>query len=116
MRCVYVDILKGFAILAVVLFHIKYQFLHTTLFNPCILGSLWHVPLFFFISGFFISESKISGTKEFLLSKTQRLYLKGLYYYIPAAILHNLFFKFDWYRVGEYKSEEPIIHFMSILY
>ena len=99
-RIAYVDILKGFAIMAVVFFHVKCQLPEAKLFNPTVLGSMWHVPLFFMLSGFFVTERKILDTKSFLYSKFKRLYLKGLYYFVPVAILHNLFIKWDWYREG----------------
>lgn len=77
-RLMYVDVLKGFAIMAVVLFHINFEFPSSKLFNFSILGGMWHVPLFFFISGFFISEAKLADTKSFLWNKMKSLYIKGL--------------------------------------
>lgn len=105
-RVLYIDILKGFAIIAVVLFHINCLFPSTQLFNFGILGAMWHVPLFFLISGFFITESKLADTKNFLWNKFKGLYLKGLYYFLPVALLHNVFFELNWYREGVSYSGE----------
>lgn len=97
-RIAYIDILKGFAIMAVVWFHIKCTLPSYSWFKPSILGSLWHVPLFFFISGFFITEKKLSATRAFVKSKVKGLYIKGLYYFLPMSFLHNTFLVCDWYR------------------
>ena len=47
-RFLWVDISKGIAIIAVVLLHINFQF-YESKYVPltALLGSLWHVPVFF---------------------------------------------------------------------
>lgn len=114
-RIIYIDILKGFSILAVVWFHINFKHHSGTLFSPSLFGSIWHVPIFFFVGGFFITESKINNTKSFLKNKIFNLYIKGLCYFIPVAILHNKFFAWGWYSTDiEYGGEhESVMSFSS---
>lgn len=108
-RVKYVDILKGFAILAVVFFHIKFTFPDAgPLIKWGVFGSLWHVPLFFLISGLFLTQKKLDNIKDFMKTKFKSLYIQGLYYFIPAVLLHNMFFVWNWYRpdvsyAGEYE-------------
>lgn len=53
-RFQFVDMLKGWAIIAVVLLHTQFDFIHTNLFPlDVILGDGWHVAVFFGIAGFF---------------------------------------------------------------
>lgn len=96
-RVAFIDILKGFAMMSVVFGHITCQLPFGSMFNPRICF-MWHVPLFFMLSVFFITERKVCNTKTFVWSKFKGLYVKGLYYVIPVAILHNVFVSWDWYR------------------
>ena len=61
-QLVWVNIAKGVAICAVVLWHIDF----VTSTNPLlpvrsVFGATWHVPVFFLISGFFIKEERVLG-------------------------------------------------------
>ena len=105
-RVVYVDILKGFSMMAVVLFHIDCQFPKASWFCPYMFGDMWHVPLFFLLSGFFIKDEKLSDIKDFLKSKLKVLYVKGLYYFIPVVLLHNYFIYWGWYKMDYSYSGE----------
>ena len=84
--------------MAVVQVHVNCQLPELALFYSGILGLMWCVPMFFFLSGFFVKEERLFDTKVFLTTKFRGLYLKGLYYFIPAAILHNAFFEIGWYN------------------
>ena len=97
-RLDWVDISKGIAILSVVLLHTDYIF-PSTAFMPinAAVGGGWHVAVFFLIGGFFLKESQLCTPKAFIWGKAKSLYLLATYIYIPAVLLHNLFFSIGWY-------------------
>ena len=74
-RARWVDIAKGFAILSVVLLHIKYQF-YDSEYLPLstLLGELWHVPVFFLLGGFFLKEERLLQPVSFIKGKIKSLY------------------------------------------
>lgn len=97
-QLVWVNIAKGVAICAVVLWHIDF----VTSTNPLlpirsVFGATWHVPVFFLISGFFIKEEKLRNPRSFIIKKMSKLYLQLLYYYIPFTLLHNVLIDWGWY-------------------
>ena len=97
-RTPYVDIAKGIAILSVVLLHVDFVYPNLSFINiSSMLGWYWHVPVFFLIGGFFLKEEKLLHPISFIKGKFKSLYLLALYIYLPATLLHNLFFKLDWY-------------------
>ena len=85
-RSLYVDIVKGVAIISVVLLHTNFQF-PSSHYMPLssLLGWMWHVAVFFLIGGFFIK------------GKLGSLYKLLLYFYIPVVLLHNFFIRIGWY-------------------
>ena len=92
------DIVKGFAICAVVMMHIVYSFPKCDLINiKALFGYFWHVPVFFVIAGFFIKDSKLEHPISFIKGKVKGLYLPALYIYLIAALLHNQLFNIGWY-------------------
>lgn len=93
----YVDIIKGFAIIAVVLLHINFSFTNNDVINVYgLLGGQWHVAVFFLVSGFFLKEEKLKHPWQFMKPKVKNLYLKALWIYIPLVLLHNVFLKWRW--------------------
>lgn len=97
-RSLSVDIAKGIAIIAIVLGHISFSYPNFSLVSPeDLLFRLWHVPIFFILGGFFIKEEELNQPKYWFKKKFSSLYLKLLYFYIPAVLLHNLFIKIGWY-------------------
>lgn len=94
----WVNIAKGIAICAVVLWHIDFV-TSTNALLPVrsVFGATWHVPVFFIISGFFIHEEQLKNPKVFIGKKMSKLYLQLLYYYIPCTLLHNIFIDWGWY-------------------
>lgn len=94
----FVDIAKGFAIIAVVLWHIDYSFdLPSLLPIRTLLGGMWHVPVFFILSGFFLKEEKLLHPIVFIKGKMKTLYVWTLAFYIPATWLHNFFLNIGFY-------------------
>lgn len=98
-RTEFVDIAKGFAILAVVLAHIHFDVWGSDLFptRAILAGGMWHVPVFFILAGFFIKEEKLANTFQFVKGKLKTVHLLTLYFYIPAVLLHNVFFSIGFY-------------------
>lgn len=92
-----IDIIKGFAIMAVVLLHIDYAFpkyVFLKLGNA--LGGSWHVAVFFIVGGWFLSDAKMLNLKHFLLGKVKSLYLKSILICVPLVLLHNIFLSNGW--------------------
>lgn len=110
-RSLSVDITKGVAIIAIVLGHIGFCYPSCELINTQnIIYGLWHVPVFFIVAGFFINDDKLTIPSLWFRKKFSSLYLKILYFYIPAVLLHNVLIKIGWYSLV---STDPIIHLYS---
>lgn len=97
-RSLWVDIVKGIAIIAVVLLHIDYSLPEYRILpiKP-ILGGLWHVAVFFLVGGFFLKEESLCKPVTFIKGKIKRLYLLILYIYIPVLLLHNVLIQIGFY-------------------
>lgn len=90
-----IDIIKGFAMIAVVLLHVDFNFPKWHLLNVySICGGLWHVAVFFVVSGWFLRDERLLDFKTFAKGKVINLYLKAMYVYIPFVLLHNVFLHF----------------------
>lgn len=106
-RSQYVDIAKGVAIIAIVLGHIDYVYPENSLLQiQSIVYGLWHVTVFFLLAGFFIKEEQLRNPQLFFKKKFSSLYLKILYLYIPAVLLHNVLIDMGWYSL---ESIDPVI-------
>lgn len=68
---------------------------------------LWHVSVFFLVAGFFIKEEQLVQPKLWFKKKFTSLYLKILYFYIPAVLLHNVLINIGWYSL---ESTDPVVH------
>ncbi len=122
-RCLWIDIAKGIAIIAVVLLHIDYPFSNCLLsFGSCegalnngcegamcninllplnlLLGNAWHINVFFLLGGFFLCDTKLSAPVSFIPHKLKTLYIPLLCFSIPAALLHNVLLDVDWYSTS----------------
>lgn len=97
----WVDIVKAFAIIAVVLGHISYQYPQISLLPiSTIIAWLWHVPVFFIIGGFFLKDERLVKPQSFIKGKIHSLYLPILYLYIPFVLLHNVLIYVGFYDTG----------------
>lgn len=108
-----VDIAKGISIIAIVLGHINFlyptwKFVNTT----DLFIYLWHVSVFFLLAGFFIKEEQLIQSKLWFKKKFSSLYLKILYFYVPAVLLHNVLIKIGWYSL---ESTDPVINTYSMM-
>lgn len=110
-RLASVDIAKGISVIAIVLGHIGFLYPKGTLVDTRNLFIyLWHVPVFFIAAGFFIKEDQLIQPKLWFKKKFSSLYLKILYFYIPAVLLHNVQLHIGWYS---WDSTEPVVHAYS---
>jgi fucose 4-O-acetylase-like acetyltransferase len=65
---------------------------HTALKTPLFTFTyLFHIPLFFFVAGYFFNDTYIEKPLEFLRKKLIRLYVPWLTYGLLFVLLHNLF-------------------------
>ena len=97
----WVDIIKGTAIIGVVLSHITHPFKNYPLVPlVSLMYGLWFVSVFFVVGGFFLKAEKLCSPVEFIKGKMNSLYRLLLYFYIPAVLLHNV-----WLNIGFYDTE-----------
>ena len=97
----WVDIIKGTAIIGVVLSHITHPFKNYPLVPlVSLMYGLWFVSVFFVVGGFFLKAEKLCSPVEFIKGKMNRFYRLLLYFYIPAVLLHNV-----WLNIGFYDTE-----------
>lgn len=100
-RLEWVDVAKAFAIIAVVIGHISYQYPNIKLIPiSTIIAWLWHVPVFFMIGGFFLKDDRMLTPFLFIKGKIKSLYLLILYIYIPFTLLHNVLLDIGFYDVA----------------
>lgn len=98
-RCNHVDIIKGWAMLTIIVFHCSQSFF--TGYASALMGNPWNVPIFFFVGGFFLKEESLSEPISFLKGKLRRLYLPATIIYALSVLLHNVFVFGGWYPLGE---------------
>lgn len=112
-RSLSVDITKGISIIAIVLGHVNFLYPVGQLVNTKDLFIyLWHVSVFFLLAGFFIKEEQLVQPKLWFKKKFSALYLKILYFYVPAVLLHNALIKTGWYSL---ESTDPVINTYSMM-
>lgn len=112
-RSLSVDIAKGISIIAIVLGHINFLYPVGQLVNTKDLFIyLWHVSVFFLLAGFFIKEEQLVQPKLWFKKKFSSLYLKILYFYVPAVLLHNALITIGWYSL---ESTDPVINTYSMM-
>ena len=96
----YIDIMKGWAIIMVVVFHIT-SGIFSSFFANLLGGNMWNIAMFFIIGGFFITTDKLQDYKVFLKKKFKSLYVPATIIYLLAILFHNVFIKMGWYISGE---------------
>lgn len=88
-RFMFWDIVKGLAIIAVV-------YGHTGASNIRIVY-LYHLMLFFFVSGFLYKDKYTNDPYAYISQKIKTLLVPALKYYIIFTLLHNLFLELNIY-------------------
>ncbi|MFT8316343.1 MAG: acyltransferase family protein [Clostridium sp.] len=82
----YMDIAKAYGIIAVVMGHCASPI---TAFVY-----LFHMPLFYFVSGYFYKDTNSKNPIKYIIRKLKGLYLPFIKYELIFLIIHNLLFKF----------------------
>jgi fucose 4-O-acetylase-like acetyltransferase len=103
-RIMYMDIVKSFAIIAVVIGHSGSPITNIIY--------LFHMPLFFFISGYFYKDYYSKAPSILLKKRLRTLYKPYVEYELLFLALHNIFFKLYIYsnKVG---YEDIVSHLYS---
>lgn len=70
---------------------------------------LFHMPLFFFVSGYLFNEENLDTPSKFIKKKLRRLYLPFVGWNIFALLFHQLFC-----RIGLYPKEQIFISWRQI--
>lgn len=100
MREDWVDIAKAIAIMGIVLWHMKLDWISHELFQAYPLaGGMWPVPVFFMLAGFFLTDAKLQQPKTFIAKKARRLYVPTVCLYLIATLLHNVFISIGFYSL-----------------
>lgn len=100
------SIVKGVGIILMVIGHANSPF-HDFIY-------LFHMPLFFMISGFFFNPNKIYTKKAFFFKRLNRLYIPFVFWNILFLFLHNILYKYGIYSTQYIGSEEYILHIAKI--
>ena len=87
-RVLYIDIVKGFCIIWVVWFH--------TL-HPRFVDAYYHVPLFFFISGFYLTDKP-----DFIAKRFRRLIVPHIKYFIAMYPFWILLHFWDYRTISNF--------------
>lgn len=80
------DLMKGFAMLSVVLGHI---------YMPCFF-QLYHIPLFFFVSGFFFKEKPV---KDYIKGNCKQLIKPYIVVGVIISLVYLLFYGFPYFKL-----------------
>lgn len=94
-----VDIIKGWAILSVIVFHIYCDCF--PVYVDQLLGRGWNVAVFFVVAGFFIKDDDLDNSINLIKKKIKRLYIPASIIYAISVLLHNIFVSIGWYSLGE---------------
>ena len=108
----FIDVVNGIAIIAIVFSHIGIAMPTFSLFRlEAFLYSMWYVPVFFVLAGFYLKDEKLQRPVLFTIGKIKSLYLKTLYFYIPAVLLHNIFLKIGVYATDvDYGGKKVVLY------
>lgn len=89
-RVAYVDIAKSIGIILVVLGHTDFMFKNFIY--------QFHLPLFFFLSGYVFSDKYLNNFNIFLKKRIRSLYIPFITFQILFLLFHNLFCYFGFYN------------------
>ena len=101
-RLDYITIAKGVAIILMVVGHsgapyALYKFIY-----------LFHMPLFFFVSGFCFKDKYLQDPKDFIIKKIKGIYVPYVKYALVFWILHNVFLYLHFYDETQSYSGSPM--------
>jgi len=101
-RDIYWDIIKGLGIIAIVLGHIASPYSSFVY--------LYHLSLFFFVSGFLYKDTHSIDVFNYTSRKLRELYLPLIKYGVAFILLHNIFIKLNIYS----KEIDPSTSYYSL--
>ena len=90
-----ISLAKAVGILLMVLGHA-----HGPFFIRCWMV-MFHMPLFFFLSGYCFKENYLTHCQEFILRRVKGLYIPFVKWSIVFLLLHNVFCDLGWYNGQE---------------
>lgn len=90
-RNIAIDVAKCMAILLMVLGHTGMPYYFTKVFY------LFHMPLFFFCSGFCFKEKYFTDVARFIKRKVKRIYWPYIKWGVIFLALHNVFMSLNIY-------------------
>lgn len=105
-----ITIVKGLCIILMVIGHsncpsLLFKFIY-----------IFHMPVFFFFSGFFYSTSKLSDPKDYLRKKVKALWYPFVKWSLFFLVIHNLlylvYFEKEFFTCGEILKKLLLIPFM----
>ena len=106
MRDQYVDVVRGVAMVLVVLGH--------TLMPAVPYLYMFHVALFFFVTGYLFHWRHAQAPAAFFLGRLQRLWVPYALYAAAAVLLHNAFYAGGVYQAA-YGGKETLLHILAAL-
>ena len=119
-RYVWLDIIKAICILTVVLLHISYITTNNTSNSIwqylSSVGVLYQVTIFYCVAGITLNNDKLKNTWQFLTNKFKKLYIKSYIVAIIAVLLHNVFIKINFYKLGYVYSGKTMIKYEVLDY
>lgn len=104
-RCKHIDIIKGFAMLSIIIMHCTSSFISRDI--GAYIGYSWNVSVFFIIGGFFLNMEKLNSPISFFIGKLKGLYLPASIIYSVNVLLHNFYVSIGWYPLGV--SHHPLV-------
>lgn len=112
MRDESVTISKALGIMLMVLAHSGFSCIGDAAIN------MFHMPLFFFMSGYCFSDRHLIFPKSFMLGKIKTVYFPYIKYSLFFLVLHNVFCRLQFYKGGYYSLHDIIFQasriFMSM--
>lgn len=111
-KITYINIVKALGIILVVIGH------SISPINRLIY--LFHMPLFFFISGYLYKDSYSLNPMRLIEKRLKTLYLPYIKYQLIFLIFHNTFFELNIYnqeinKIKTYSIKESLIHINNII-
>lgn len=86
-----ISIAKALGIITVVIGH------STVPTNICMFISSFHMPLFFYLSGYFFKEENTKSYRNYLIKKMKSIYWQYLKWVLPILWLHNFLYELGIY-------------------
>jgi fucose 4-O-acetylase-like acetyltransferase len=101
--------LKGLAILGVVVGHIGFWTIE-------IFANYWHLPIFYFVSGYFFKQKHIDAPAKYIIGRIKRLLVPYYLVAIIAILLHNSMSQYGFIVEDEYAFTDLLIRIKDQLF